>query len=102
MTESSGGNAIWKFNAACLRAAAAGALGWLFWQASMLPGWELFIFFAAIFGLAAAKQAIIALIALVRLILRQRRWAQYRRQGNAPKADRMANEQDLSRRGILR
>ncbi|MEM7663967.1 MAG: hypothetical protein AAF292_17120 [Pseudomonadota bacterium] len=102
MTESSGGNAVWKFNAACLRAAAAGALGWLFWHASMLPGWELFIFFAAIFALAAVKQAIIALIAFVRLILRQRKWAQYRRQGTAPKADRMAGEADLKRRGILR
>ncbi|MEM7210769.1 MAG: hypothetical protein AAF479_02585 [Pseudomonadota bacterium] len=102
MTEANGNSAIWKFNAACLRAAAAGALGWLFWQASMLPGWELFIFFAAIFGLAAVKQAIIALIALVRLILRQRKWAQYRRQGNAPKADRMAIEDDLRRRGLIK
>ena len=102
MTESSGASAIWKFNAACLRAAAAGALGWLFWHASMVPGWELFIFFAAIFALGVIKQAIIALIALIRLILRQRKWAQYRRQGNALKADRMANEQDLRRRGILR
>ncbi|MEM7746192.1 MAG: hypothetical protein AAF409_21060 [Pseudomonadota bacterium] len=102
MSTSEGGNAIWEFNAACLRAAAAGGLGWLLWQASMLPGWELFIFFAAIFALAAVKQAIIALIALVRLILRQRKWAQYRRQGTAPKADRMAIEDDLRRRGLIK
>ncbi|MEM9061753.1 MAG: hypothetical protein AAGD13_14930 [Pseudomonadota bacterium] len=102
MSEANGTSAIWKFNAACLRAAAAGGLGWLFWQASKSPDWELFIFFAAIFALAAVKQAIIALIALVRLILRQRKWARYHRQGTAPKADRMAGEADLKRRGILR
>lgn len=103
MSESSG---FWptflKFSAACLRATASGALAWLFWQAGALPGFEACLFLAAIFGLVAVKHTIIAVIEIVRLIRRDLNWARFRRQGAAPKADRMASDAELRKRGLIR
>lgn len=48
------------------------------------------------------KHGIIAFVGLIRFVLRQRAWARYRRQGTAPKADPMAGEAALKRRGLLR
>ncbi|MEM1150491.1 MAG: hypothetical protein AAGI03_08020 [Pseudomonadota bacterium] len=102
MTEHSTWPAIWKIIAAVLRAAVAGVLAWLFWEVSKTPDWQLFVFLAAAFAVGAVKQAITALVFLIRLILRQRKWARFRRQGTAPKADQLAMEADLKRRGLIK
>ncbi|MEL7444330.1 MAG: hypothetical protein AAGK02_00780 [Pseudomonadota bacterium] len=97
-----GWNALVAFNLNCLRATAGFGLAWVFWRVSQQPGLELLLYLAGVFALAGAKRAIQALIGLVRLILRARRWARYRRKGVAPKADRMASNDDLKRRGLIR
>ena len=97
-----GWGAIWKINAACLRAAAGFGFAWVFWQGALLPGWELFLYLAVVFGIVGVKHSGIALIEIVRWIWRMRKWARYRRQGSAPKADRIASEADLRARGLMR
>lgn len=93
---------IWKINAASLRAAASGAIAYGLWWASAHPGYGIAVFFAVIFAMVAVKHGVIALAGVVRIILRGRRWAKYRRQGVAPKADGKALEADLKRRGLIR
>lgn len=91
-----------KVNVASLRAMASGAFAWWLWRCSDVSGLSLLIFAAALFAIIAVKHAVIALAAVVRLILRQRKWARYRRQGTDPKADRMASEEDLRSKGLIR
>lgn len=99
---SDGWNAILAFNLNSLRATAGFGLAWVFWQVSQHPELELLLYLAGVFALAGAKRAIQALTGLVRLILRARRWARYRRKGVAPKADTIATDDQLERRGLLR
>lgn len=97
-----GSSTTWKFNAACLRASASFGIGWLFWLGGQTPGAELFLYFAIIFGVVGVKHAIIALVQLVRLILRARAWARFKRKGAPPKADRLAGAEDLKRGGLIK
>lgn len=97
-----GWNAFVAVNLNCLRAAAGLALAWVFWRMSHHPDWELFLFLAAVFGLAGVKRAIHALIGLIRMILRARRWATFRRQGVDPKADTLGSDEALRARGLLK
>ncbi|MEO1724067.1 MAG: hypothetical protein AAFR84_16890 [Pseudomonadota bacterium] len=97
-----GWSLVWKINAACLRAAAGAGLGWLCWQGGTTPGFEIALFFAPLFGIVAAKHAVIALVQIVRLVLMARRWARFQAQGVSPKADRLVSEADLRKRGLIR
>ncbi|MEM9098688.1 MAG: hypothetical protein AAGC79_09200 [Pseudomonadota bacterium] len=102
MSDISAWTNIWKINGNALRAAFGFAGGWLFWQGGQIEGLELFLFFAALFALGGAIRAVHALIGTIRLILGARKWARYRRQGVTPKADRLAIEDDLKRRGLIK
>lgn len=102
VTDPSGWKPVWKINGAFLRAAAGFGLAWLFWQAAQLPGFELVLYLAAVFVIVGVKHAGVALIELIKWIWRIRRWAKYRRQGSAPKADRIASEADLRARGLIK
>ena len=93
---------FWKVNLAALRAVASGAIAWWFWRFSDANGLSLLIFAAALFAIIAVKHAVIALVAVIRMIMRQRKWARYRQQGTNPKADRMASEEDLRAKGLIR
>lgn len=102
MSANSGWKAVWQVNAAFLRAAAGLALAWITWRAGGHPGYDIFTLFAAIFAVVGLKHAVIAIAGLARLIWSRRKWARYRAQGADPKADRLADDADLKRRGLFR
>lgn len=97
-----GWTTIWKINAASLRATASGAIAYGLWWVSLHPGHSIAVFFAVLFAIVGVKHAGIALIELIKWILRTWRWAKYRAQGSPPKADRIASEADLKARGLIR
>lgn len=97
-----GWKAVWAINAAALRACASFGLAWLFWDYRSVVGLEVCVVLVPLFAVVGVKHSVIALAHLIRFILRQRAWARYRRQGTAPKADPIAGEAALKRRGLLR
>ncbi|SCZ72669.1 hypothetical protein SAMN04488118_1155 [Epibacterium ulvae] len=76
-------------------------MAWLFWTAGV-GDWALLRLFAAIFAVGALQPLAKGLYGLLRLILRQRSWARFQRQGAAPKADKLASSEDLSARGMFK
>ena len=101
MTGSSPWPETWKIVVDFLRASLGFGLAWLLWQMAV-SGFELFKLFAIVCAVAGAKRAIVGLVGLVRLILDQRRKARFRAQGATPKADKLASDADLKRRGLIR
>ena len=102
MPEQSSTSPVWKINASFLRATAGAGLAWGAWEISATPGFEITAYMAVVFGVVAVKHAVIAMVGVIKLILRQRKWAKYQRQGAAPKADGMADVEDLKRRGLIK
>lgn len=96
-----GWKAVGQVSASFLRASAGLALAWGFWEASASKGFELFAYIAAVGAIVFIKQAAIGLVQLVQLIISQRKWAGYRRQGATPKADHMAGDAELRKRGLM-
>lgn len=89
------------FNVECLRASASFALAWGCWQAHG-PQTMIFGFMAVIFAAVGVKRMWFALAALVRLIKSRRKIERFKASGAAPKADRMAGDDDLRARGLIK
>lgn len=83
------------------RSALGFGMGWFLWSMNG-PDWPFFIIFAALCALGGAIRLVKALWVLVRVILRNRDHARYRRQGADPKADKLADVADLKRRGLIK
>lgn len=93
---------FFRVNGDFLRATASGTLAWVFWQGHDVPGFEILVFCAVIFAMVAIWRTGAALYGIVRLILGHTRRGRYKAQGAKPKADGMAQEADLKRRGLIR
>ena len=92
----------WKINASCLRATASLGFAYGFWELSAEPGFEIFVFCVALFGVFGVWHTLMALIAVTKLVLNCRKWTRYRAKGEDPKADKLANEDALRMAKILR
>ncbi|MEP1520924.1 hypothetical protein [Ascidiaceihabitans sp.] len=100
MSDDIGWKPVWEINLNFLRASVGFSLGWLMWQAYS-PEWFYFGFVSVLCWIGGAKRLIQALWGLMRLLLRKRKLSRYRRQGTTPKADKLAQENDLRARGII-
>lgn len=92
---------IGKFSGLCLRATFGFGGGWLFWQMAV-PGYELIALFAFAWAVGGAICAAQALYHLVKMILRLRKMAAFKRKGVDPKADPIASGADLKAKGLTR
>ncbi len=94
------GKPVREINIAFLRAAFGFGLAWVSWQL-YAPEAFLFGLIAAAAAIGATKRLIEGLWKTWRLMARERKLARYRRQGGAPKADTLADEDDLRARGLI-
>ncbi|MEM7427867.1 MAG: hypothetical protein AAF441_17370 [Pseudomonadota bacterium] len=84
-----------------LLAGVAFGVGWWLWSISDREWW-MFGIYGAIFALGGAIRLGQAFLEVINILIRRRRMAKYGSQGAAPKADRMAGEDDLRDRGLLK
>lgn len=101
MSEAPGSGIILKINGALLRASLGLGLGCWLWRLTAPVDFAL-RFVAVVLMIGGTRQLTIGLWHLVRHLWAQRRMARYRRQGGTPKADRMASEDDLRAKGLLK
>jgi hypothetical protein len=101
MSDDIGWKPVLEINLNFLRAILGFGLGWWMWNLSS-PEWLLFGFVAVVAAIAGAKRFIQALWGVSRLILRRIKLKRYRRQGARPKADTLAQENDLRARGLIK
>lgn len=90
--------AIIKVNLRFVGGALAVGYGWLAWQMTSKEWWG-FGLIAVLAGLGGASVLMGASYEAIQLILRQRRWKRFEASGARPRADPMANDDDLSRGG---
>lgn len=90
-----------QFNIECLKASAGIYIGWVLWAVAE-HGYEFFFLMSVLFYFAGFKRALIALFILGKLILGMRKLAQFKRKGATPKADSLASEDDLRKKGLTR
>lgn len=102
MTDQAPAWSAWgKIGGNAFRAAFGFGGAWLFWKLAG-PGFEMVYAFAAIFAVGGSIRAVLALGWTVRLVLSRRSYARFRSQGAKPKADHLAGEADLRKKGLLR
>ncbi len=100
--DKSGWALVWKINGDFLRASLGLGLGYGFWLLRVSEGHELFGYVAIMFACVGAFRAVTALSGMFKLILSFSKWFRYRKKGAAPKADRMAEDSDLSAGGLFK
>ena len=102
MADKSGWALVWKINGDFLSAALGLGLGYGFWRLCLSSGFELYGYIAVMFAIVGAFRAATALAGMAKLIFSLRKWARYEKRGAAPKADRLAGEAELRRKGLLK
>lgn len=100
MSDDIGWKPVWEINLNFLRAGLGFGLGWVMWQL-YAPEWFYFGFVSVVCWVAGAKRLIQALWGLLRLVRRKQNLSGYRKQGAAPKAEKLAQESDLRARGLV-
>lgn len=92
---------ILHINARFIGAGMALFYAWLCWQWTS-PEWWGFGLVAVLTGLGGAIGMIGAIVEVVAIVLRNREVDAFRKEGGKARADRMAGEQDLKDRGMIR
>ncbi|WP_373354485.1 hypothetical protein [Pseudoroseicyclus sp. CXY001] len=88
-------NAHFALGTLCLGAA------WLAWSNVTKEWWQLYIF-AVLVGLTGVLQVLDGMRHLWRFFSRSRQLARMKRMGGVPRADHLASEDDLRKRGMIR
>ncbi|WP_299825305.1 hypothetical protein [uncultured Roseobacter sp.] len=100
MSEVSAWGKVWQINGRSLRALCCGWLARLCWQGYQV-GIDWLILFAAMFAVGAVWHGVIAVFQTVKAIAGMQAWGSFKKKGNDPKADRMADRDALRKRGLL-
>ena len=93
--------AILRINIRFIAAFMALGYGWLCWQLASPEMWGLGIA-AVICGIGGALHLIATVWQMVALIVRDRKVRDFAARGGKTRADRMAREEDLKSRGMIR
>lgn len=92
---------IFQINVRLLVAVLALFYGWLCWRWTSPEWWGLGLT-AILMFIGGGGMFVAAVIKVILLDVRRREIAAYKRQGGTPRADRMADDSDLKRRGLIR
>lgn len=101
MSNSAHTNPTKQINKEFIGAFVCGFIGWLCWQAHS-PDFYVGGFMGLLMGMASVKCFFRGLWALGKAIIASMTWSRFQARGSAPKADGMASEDDLRRRGLLK
>lgn len=99
MSEQPSLKAIGKINGAFLQAMTGLGGAWIFWGLTG-PGFEVFTAFAAIFAIGGVIALCKAVYLLIRAIDKCITWGGFKSKGKDPKADPVASEDDLRKKGL--
>ncbi|QIK41042.1 hypothetical protein [Pontivivens nitratireducens] len=92
---------VWTVNAHFLRSCLGFGVAWIFWEKAPSEPSPLH-FIAGVFALAGAISALKGTWHAFKYIRALRKWAKFKAQGVAPKADKLASKNDLRTKGLIK